>query len=85
LTATPFAANVLPALNPNQPTQSSPVPTPVSGMLFGSIGTLPYPFLGPITSAKARAEKPAAIWTTVPPAKSRTPISLNHPPCPQTQ
>src|SRR5512138_3516440 len=56
-TATPLAASALPALKPNQPTQRSPAPSTVKGMLFGSIGDLPNPLRGPITMAKARAEK----------------------------
>ena len=61
LTATLFAPRALPALNPNQPTHSNPVHKPVRGILFGSIGTLPWPFRGPMTMANASAEKPAAI------------------------
>ena len=36
--ATPSAASWLPALNPNQPTQSIEAPTTVSTRLFGVIG-----------------------------------------------
>jgi len=79
-TATPFAAKAEPALKPNQPTHRSPVPRTVRGMLLGSIGAVPKPLRGPMTSAKARAEKPAAMCTTVPPAKSRTPMFFSHPP-----
>src|SRR5512136_1111138 len=60
-TATPFAARAEPALKPNQPTHRSPAPSTVRGILFGSMGDLPKPLRGPITSAKARAEKPAAM------------------------
>ena len=38
LAATPDASNALPALNPNQPNQSSPAPISVSGRLWGGIG-----------------------------------------------
>jgi hypothetical protein len=38
-----------------------------------------------MTSAAASAEKPELMCTTVPPAKSRAPISPIHPPTPQTQ
>ncbi len=33
--AVPFAASALPALNPNQPTQSSAAPTSANGTLCG--------------------------------------------------
>ncbi len=39
--AMPSAASSLPALKPNQPTQSSPAPITVSGRLCGGIGSLP--------------------------------------------
>ena len=35
--ATPFAPNALPALNPNQPNQSRPVPNNVKGRLCGGM------------------------------------------------
>src|SRR5262245_52605603 len=41
LTARPFAATAEPALNPNQPTQSSEAPITVSGRLCGGVGSTP--------------------------------------------
>src|SRR5215471_3712252 len=41
-TARPLAASALPALKPNQPTQSSPAPVTVMVKLFGSIGSRRY-------------------------------------------
>src|SRR5437870_13787458 len=38
-TATPFAANALPALKPNHPTHSRPAPVTVRVRLLGSIGS----------------------------------------------
>src|SRR5208337_1985846 len=70
LTARPFAATALPALNPNQPNHRSTAPRIDHGILAGSIAYLPYPTRLPITSAKASAAKPELIWTTVPPAKT---------------
>ena len=55
-------------------------------MLPGSIGSFSWnPLRGPSTIAKARAETPAVIWTTVPPAKSSAPSLFNHPPADHTQ
>src|SRR5262245_3543417 len=85
LTASPPALSALPALKPNQPTQSIAAPTTVNGRLWGGIGSLPYPFRRPITRAAASAEIPEEMWTTVPPAKSRAPRLRSHPPVPHTQ
>src|SRR5437870_6836303 len=41
LVASAFAASALPALNPNQPNQSSAAPTSTNGMLCGGIGSAP--------------------------------------------
>ena len=38
-----------------------------------------------MTSAAARAAAAELMWTTVPPAKSRAPMSRIQPPTPQTQ
>ncbi len=88
-----FAANELPALNPNQPNHSRAAPSSTYGMLVGLNdgggassfcmwafqGTDPVwgagiahveSFLLPTTSAAARADMPAAMCTTMPPAKS---------------
>jgi hypothetical protein len=37
-TAKPLAASALPALNPNQPNQRSPVPKTIKGTLCGGVG-----------------------------------------------
>ena len=82
--ASPLAASALPALNPNQPTQSNPAPVIVMVMLCGGMGCDGNPCLGPITMAATSAATPAVMCTTVPPAKSSRPISLSQPP-PHTQ
>src|SRR5215831_10827331 len=41
--ASPLAESALPALKPNQPTQSRPAPIRHSGRLCGGIGSLPKP------------------------------------------
>src|SRR5690606_18207633 len=84
-TASPLAPSALPPLKPNQPIHSKPAPSTVNGILAGSAGYRPYPRLGPITFAKASAENPAVIWTTVPPAKSSAPMLRRMPPTPHTQ
>ncbi len=84
-TARPFAANALPALNPNQPNQSKPAPIAAKGRLCGGDILSGYPLRRPRNSAAASAETPAVIWTTIPPAKSTTPIAPKKPPIPQTQ
>src|SRR5512140_721668 len=45
--AVPLAASVLPALKPNQPTQSIPAPTTERVRLCGGIGTLGKPLRPP--------------------------------------
>src|SRR3989344_8019465 len=62
LTASAFAANEEPALNPNNPNHSKAAPTITNGTLFG-LNSLPFfaSFLLPITKAAASAESPAAI------------------------
>ena len=72
--AVPLAARAEPALNPNQPNQSSPVPNTTKGILAGA-AACPWVKLWrlPKKTAPARAAKPALMCTTVPPAKSRTP------------
>src|SRR5687767_10160381 len=85
--APPFKA--LPPLNPNQPTQSRPVPIRLRTTLCGSIGSLGKPRRFPSTSAQISADAPELMCTTVPPAKSSTGIlppsaQLKRPPLPQT-
>ena len=84
MAASPLAARALPPLNPNQPTQSMPAPVTVMVMLWGMKGVEGKPRRGPITRAVTRAAAPAVMCTTVPPAKSYSPISPSQPP-PQTQ
>src|SRR5437879_5634158 len=84
-TANALAARALPALKPNQPNHNRDAPSITYGMLFGRLSKRPMPSLLPITRAAATAETPAAVWTTNPPAKSRTPSDLSQPPMPQFQ
>ena len=74
IAAWPDAASADPALNPNQPNHSMPVPRITNGMFAGVCAS---PFLcalrRPSTIAPASAAKPADMCTTVPPAKSSTP------------
>ena len=46
---------------------------------------LPKPMRLPSTRAATRADTPAVMWTTVPPAKSSAPRSRSQPPTAQTQ
>ena len=64
--------SALPALKPNQPTHSSPVPIRLSTTLCGSMGSRGKPRRLPSTSAQTSADAPELMWTTVPPAKSST-------------
>src|SRR5690606_24818963 len=75
--AKPFAPKADPALNPNQPNQSNPVPsiTYVIRAGFEPLESLPRLRY----SADASAVTPADMCTTVPPAKSSTPILANNP------
>src|SRR5438093_9968615 len=50
LVASALAVSALPALNPNQPNQSSAAPTSTKGMLCGGIGSEPYPSRFPSTT-----------------------------------
>ncbi len=80
IAAWPDADSAEPALKPNQPNHSMPVPRITNGMLAGVCGS---PFLcvvrRPSTIAPASAAKPADMCTTVPPAKSSTPILCRKP------
>ena len=85
-TAEPLAARAEPPLKPNQPNQRRPVPRATNGMLCGFVSTsLPSSFwrLGKAMTV-AKAEKPAVVCTTMPPAKSLTPWRAIQPP-PHTQ
>src|SRR5688572_1504606 len=62
----------LPALKPNQPTHSRPVPIKERTTLCGGIGSCGYPRRFPSTMAQTSAATPELMWTTVPPAKSST-------------
>src|SRR5436309_8693910 len=84
-TAKSFAANALPALNPNHPNQRIEAPRITYGTLFGRGSILVRPSRRPMTSVAATADTPAAVWTTRPPAKSITPKDLSQPPTPQFQ
>src|SRR6478672_10289098 len=74
-TARLLAAVAEPALKPNQPNQSKPVPNNTYGMRAGLIDS---PVICTLrlfkTMEPAKAAQPAEICTTVPPAKSNTPI-----------
>ena len=81
--AEPSAATALPALKPNQPTQSIDAPIITIVLLCGGIGDFIKPFLCPRYNAATSAPIPHVAWTTRPPAKSITPIDPRYPP-PQT-
>src|SRR5579859_2621576 len=74
LVANPPAFSALPALNPNHPTHSKPVPISESTTLCGTIGSCGYPSRRPSSNANTNADAPELICTTVPPAKSNTGI-----------
>src|SRR6059036_3001225 len=68
--AIPSGARALPALKPYQPTQSKPVPTMQSTMLWGAMISFLNPSLCPRRMHSTSAYQPEVISTTVPPAKS---------------
>src|ERR1700738_5220142 len=72
--ARPSAATAEPALNPNQPTHKSDAPISVNVRLCGILESLPNPIRLPSTSAQTRPAIPALMCTTVPSAKSSTPM-----------
>ncbi len=74
LTACPLANRADPPLNPNQPNHSRPAPSSVRIMLFGWKVCFPYPTRFRSSSTAASPLAPAAMWTTVPPAKSIAPF-----------
>src|SRR6266853_5288273 len=68
--AMPSGASALPALKPYQPTQSNPVPTMQSTMLWGAITSFLNPRRWPRITQRTSDDQPDDICTTVPPAKS---------------
>src|SRR6478672_10992440 len=78
--ATPFAASADPALNPNHPNHSSPVPRATNATLCGTVFSPGANFRAPTTHTLASAANPALVWTTNPPAKSRAPHVARNPP-----
>src|SRR6186997_1670939 len=83
--ARPFAPRADPALKPNQPNHSRPAPRTVIGTSCGSVAGAMRPLRRPMNSAATRAATPLARWTTVPPAKSRTPRPNSQPSGDHTQ
>src|ERR1043165_1839775 len=79
-----LAASALPALQPNQPNQSSPAPRRTKGTLCGSSDDDGYSARLPRTMAATTAAAAALTCTTVPPAKSSAPHCASQPP-PHTQ
>src|SRR5215813_11093103 len=61
LVARPLAASALPALNPNQPTQSRHAPITLITRLWGLIGVLGYPRRLPRYKAQTSAETPLVM------------------------
>mmetsp|Transcript_72142 Transcript_72142/g.227646 ORF Transcript_72142/g.227646 Transcript_72142/m.227646 type:complete len:232 (+) Transcript_72142:388-1083(+) len=79
MAAAPPAAAAEPALKPYQPTQSMPVPVTVMGRLWGVIS---FSLRGPTMMHARSAATPAVMCTTMPPAKSSTPMSPKYEPAP---
>src|SRR6478672_8137783 len=89
LVARPLAPSALPALKPNQPTQSRQAPMKLRTRLCGFTDAVGYPSRGPRYSAQTRAETPDVTCTTVPPAKSNDGTeppekAFSRPPLPHT-
>ena len=82
--ASPFAANALPALNPNHPNHKINAPSATNGMLCTRYAVCSYPLRLPRIMENTSALTPELICTTFPPAKSTDPISARNPPCPHT-
>src|SRR5262249_11246032 len=75
-----LAASAEPALKPNQPNQSRPVPSSTNGTLAGVCGSCcSWLVRRPRIKAPASAANPADMCTTVPPAKSTTPQTCRKP------
>ena len=74
-TAIELAANEDPALNPNQPSQSMAAPNRTNGTFAG----FPDALRRPRNMAPAKAATPEEACTTIPPAKSNTPICRRNP------
>src|SRR5881398_2554449 len=68
--AIPSGARALPALKPYHPTQSRPVPTMQSTMLWGAMISFLNPSRWPRRMQRTSADHPEDMCTTVPPAKS---------------
>ena len=74
IAAVALAPGAEPALKPNQPNHSMPVPRSTKGTLPGTcVSPSRWLCRRPRTIAPASAASPADMWTTVPPAKSSTP------------
>src|SRR5689334_9617541 len=89
LVASPLALTALPALKPNQPTQSKQAPITLSVRLCGFIGSFGKPTRLPRYKAHTKALTPEVMCTTVPPAKSNVGTlpprnAFNNPPLPHT-
>src|SRR5579862_3830713 len=82
--AIPLAASADPALKPNQPNHSNPVPSPTKATLCGTLVSPGANLRAPTIQTEASAANPALVCTTIPPAKSRTPHLARNPP-PQIQ
>src|SRR5690606_5010170 len=85
-TLSPLMANSDPPLKPNQPIHRIKTPNAPYIMLCpGMALELPsvyFPILGPTIAAMTSAAQPPTPWTTVDPAKSINPRSVNQPsPC----
>ena len=77
IAAPPSAASCEPPLKPNQPTHSIAAPIITIPGLWGG---LLLSRRGPNIAAINKAARPAVSCTTIPPAKSRTPVSPKMPP-----
>src|SRR5204862_5997373 len=80
-----LAASALPPLKPNQPTHSIAAPTVVIAGYCGGEIRFGKPSRGPISHAATRADTPAVVCTTMPPAKSIVPNPASQPSLPHTQ
>ncbi len=84
-TASSLAPSADPALKPNQPNQSMPVPSSVRGSECGGMGSLPWPRRLPMIFTSTSAAMPALMCTTAPPAKSSAPRWKSQPVGEKTQ